>query len=266
MVPHFIWKMSERGLVKEFETPDANKATITSDKDRMNEVMRRFIDYFVSIMKQNNMYFFMFVLCEFLNMIILVLNFYLTNSFFSFKWGAYGFEVMEYYKKTPAERSQADYNPMCNIFPTVVSCDFLSVGGSGGKQTFNGLCLLSQNIVNQWIFLILYFWYILLFVFSAFYVLYRVSIIAVPQLRCIALKLKIRQGVRKATVERVLRKCDIGDWFVLEQLGQNVNTQFFRHFLEELDKHLYKDLDYVDHSGDGNQDTLPLKPTNNQVS
>ena len=58
----------------------------------MNEVMRRFIDYFVSIMKQNNMYFFMFVLCEFLNMIILVLNFYLTNSFFSFKWGAYGFE------------------------------------------------------------------------------------------------------------------------------------------------------------------------------
>ena len=61
---------------------------------------------------------------------------------------------MEYYKKTPAERSQADYNPMCNIFPTVVSCDFLSVGGSGGKQTFNGLCLLSQNIVNQWVSLL----------------------------------------------------------------------------------------------------------------
>ena len=63
-----------------------------TDHDVMRDVIRRFIDYFASIMKQNNMYFYMFVLCEFLNMIILVFNFYLTNSFFSFKWGAYGFE------------------------------------------------------------------------------------------------------------------------------------------------------------------------------
>ena len=60
-------------------------------------------------------------------------------------------KVMDYYKLSSAERAHADYHPMCNIFPTVVSCDFFNVGGSGGKQTINGICILSQNIVNQWV-------------------------------------------------------------------------------------------------------------------
>ena len=30
MIPHFIWKMAERGLVKEFETSEANSLTIAS--------------------------------------------------------------------------------------------------------------------------------------------------------------------------------------------------------------------------------------------
>ena len=58
----------------------------------MQDMVKRFTDYFTSIMKQNNIYFAMFVLCEFLNMIVLVFNFYITNSFFSFKWGSYGFK------------------------------------------------------------------------------------------------------------------------------------------------------------------------------
>jgi hypothetical protein len=32
----------------------------------------------------------------------------------------------------------------------------------------------------------------------------------------------------------VLSKCQPGDWFVLNQLGKNVNTYFFRAFMKEL--------------------------------
>ena len=38
---------------------------------------------------------------------------------------------------------------------------------------------------------------------------------------------------RKA-VHFILSKCQPGDWFVLNQLGKNVNTYFFRAFLKEL--------------------------------
>ena len=41
------------------------------------------------------------------------------------------------------------------------------------------------------------------------------------------------KDVRKAVVY-VLSKCQPGDWFVLNQLGKNVNTYFFRAFMKEL--------------------------------
>ena len=44
-------------------------------------------------------------------------------------------------------------NPMCNLFPTVVSCDWKTVGAGGGDEITNGLCVLSQNIVNQWVWI-----------------------------------------------------------------------------------------------------------------
>ena len=80
------------------------------------------------------------------------------------------------------------------------------------------------------IFLILYFWYVLLFTLSAFYVLYRISTIALPQLRIHVLKNKINGRVwdqRGMLVNKVLRNCDTGDWFLLDQIGQNVNSVFF---------------------------------------
>jgi hypothetical protein len=39
--------------------------------------------------------------------------------------------------------------------------------------------------------------------------------------------------VRKSVVY-ILARCQPGDWFVLNQLGKNVNTYFFRAFLKEL--------------------------------
>ena len=62
-------------------------------------------------------------------------------------------QVINYYNQSPIERKSAEglHNPMCNLFPTVVSCDMGSIGAGGGGQTFNGLCVLSQNIINQWV-------------------------------------------------------------------------------------------------------------------
>ena len=62
-------------------------------------------------------------------------------------------QVIDYYQHTALERQSADapLNPMCNIFPTVVSCDLKTIGTSGGEQNWNGLCILSQNIINQWV-------------------------------------------------------------------------------------------------------------------
>ena len=91
------------------------------------------------------------------------------------------------------------------------------------------------------IFLVLYFWYVLLFTLSAFYILYRISTIALPQLRILVLKVKINErpwGQQGTPVSVVLRQCDIGDWFLLEQIGQNVNSLFFRYKIWDYFKNL----------------------------
>ena len=53
----------------------------------------KFVRYFEYVKGQNNFYFAKFVLCELLNFLVLTFNFYVTNAFFSFQWGQYGFEV-----------------------------------------------------------------------------------------------------------------------------------------------------------------------------
>jgi hypothetical protein len=75
----------------------------------------RFVRYFTSILHHNNLYFGTFVLCEFLNIFFLAVNFSATNAFLNYKWGTYGFQVYNYY--TGDEKG---FNPMCNIFPLKV--------------------------------------------------------------------------------------------------------------------------------------------------
>jgi hypothetical protein len=80
---------------------------------------------------------------------------------------------------------------------------------------------LSQNIINEKIFLALWFWYVSLMVISSSFFIYRLATIAVPSVRGQILCSKIggaRQHVR-TTVARLLRHSTPGDWFLLNQVN-----------------------------------------------
>lgn len=62
---------------------------------------------------------------------------------------------------------------MCTVFPTVTSCNIPNVGASGLAQIHNGFCVLTQNIINEKIYLILWFWYAFLGPVSVLYLCYR---------------------------------------------------------------------------------------------
>ena len=78
--------------------------------------------------------------------------------------------MYEYYT---SDAGLAKPNPMCDVFPTKVSCDLKIVAETGSVNEKNGFCILSQNIVNEKVFLVLFYWYMLLFIVSALYMLYR---------------------------------------------------------------------------------------------
>ena len=69
---------------------------------------------------------------------------------------------------------------MCSLFPTEVSCSIPVVGAAGESQTLNGLCVLTQNIINEKIYLLLWFWFYLLTLLTGCHVLYRILVILLP--------------------------------------------------------------------------------------
>merc|ERR1719470_813132 len=70
---------------------------------------------------------------------------------------------------------------MCNLFPTEVACNYCTVAIGGGCNDRNSiLCILSNNLFNQYFFLILWFWWVLLLSISILGLVYRAAQMSLP--------------------------------------------------------------------------------------
>ena len=65
------------------------------------------------------------------------------------------------------------------------SCTFHSVGTAAGEQKFNSLCVLSLNIINEKIYILLWFWLFFVTILTAVHLVYRLLIIMMPYSRYI---------------------------------------------------------------------------------
>ena len=114
----------------------------------------------------------MFVLCELLNCGVLFLNFWVTDVFLNGKFYTYGWDVIQYGRLSHAEREVA-VDPFCSTFPLEVSCTVPNVGAAGGEQNHNGLCVLSQNVINEKMYLAVWFWTVFLVFVIPLFLIYR---------------------------------------------------------------------------------------------
>ena len=64
-------------------------------------------------------------------------------------------------------------DPMNMVFPKVAKCTFTKSGPTGTIQTFDGLCVLPINIINEKIYLFMWFWFIILAIITAIFMVYR---------------------------------------------------------------------------------------------
>merc|ERR1711902_275372 len=85
----------------------------------------------------------------------------------------YGFRVWTYYS-IPHEEMQTRQNPMCYVFPRIVSCDYHRFGTGGKQENLNAICILALNIINDKVFLVLWWWFILLIFLGFLRLLFRI--------------------------------------------------------------------------------------------
>lgn len=121
------------------------------------------------------------------------------------------------------------------IFPKLTKCRYFEYGPSGSIQRKDALCLLSSNIINDKIFAFIWVWFLTLAFISTVHIIYRFITIL-----CKCFRIRILRSLAHpySPSMRKIRKAthngNIGDWFLLYQLGRNINPCVFRDIIEEL--------------------------------
>jgi len=244
IIPMKIWKSAEGGLVASFGKDAKQIVILKGDSENQckgsiikEDIARKYSSYFHSILHHNTGYFIQFFLCEVLNLVVVVANIYLTDFFLQGRFMKYGTQAITYLSHDQYTRTEMP-NPLCTVFPTITSCDFHSVGTAAGEQKFNSICVMSLNIINEKVYLLLWFWLFGLAILTCLHLVLRLAVIGIPPLRVFMIIVKTR-GFTQAdlsTCRNVLAHCYLGDWFVLYQLSKNSNIYFFRYLLRYLEK------------------------------
>jgi len=234
IIPHQLWKALSGGYLKKF----CNKSTMNRDAHTTNEHFRDLAqyhaDFFHEKRNQNWLHFIKFLAYEFLNLVALITVFNMTDNFLDNNFNSYGAKVINHTMQNEIVRA-THFDPMCNAFPTLVSCSFIRPAVTKENiDTISTMCILSQNIINEKIYLFLWFWYVLLFTLSAFLFIYRMALIIVPGLRMTLMGLKFKRNAFSEVASFINNDCDISDWFLLYQIADNVDSYFLEQFVIEL--------------------------------
>ncbi|XP_037093197.1 innexin inx2-like [Pollicipes pollicipes] len=227
-VPRFLWKSWEGGkckmLVMELDCP------LVADEARCDR-KKLLVEYLRYHMHNHTFYALAFYLCEVLNFVNVISQIFFINYFLDFEFTTYGTEVLNFAQSNPENRT----DPMARIFPKVTKCTFETFGFSGTVQRHDALCVLPLNIVNEKVYVILWFWLVLLAVISGLALIYRLLVIISPQLRILLLRSRARLAPA-AQVTAISQRLWLGDWFVLYQLGKNMDPLIFQDVLVDLSR------------------------------
>jgi len=227
-IPRYLWKTWEGGRIKML-VQDMNVPIMSAETK--SDRIKILVDYFSTNRNNHRFYAFKFFFCEILNFFNVLGQIYFMDFFLGGEFTTYGTDVLAMTEWRPEERE----DPMARVFPKMTKCTFHKFGPSGTVEKFDGLCVLPLNIINEKIYVFLWFWFIILTVITGMQVIYRILVLAMPRLREILLKSRSRLSMMYK-VESVCRRQGLGEWFILYQLGKNIDPLIFKEFIGELYK------------------------------
>lgn len=225
-IPRYLWKTWEGGRVKMLVL-DLNMPVVSEDSK--SDRRKLLVDYFASNLHSQNFYAFRFFLCELMNFVNVIGQIFFIDYFLGGEFTTYGSDVIKFTEMEPEER----IDPMSKVFPKMTKCTFHKYGASGTVQKIDGLCVLPLNIVNEKIYVFLWFWFICLSILSGLSLLYRTVVIFSPKIRLILLRARSRLSPHDQ-IKIINDKCQIGDWFILYQLGKNIDPLVYKQLIADL--------------------------------
>jgi len=217
-LPRVVWKnLCERGLMKNM---------VGDNKEDAAYIVKRF----KKSKKRSGQYLVLFAFCELLNFVMLIVCFLIMDSLLNENFWRYGADVRNYYSSAAKETKA---NPMCNLFPTEVACNVCTGAIGSGCDWSSHLCILSNNLFNQYFFLVLWFWWILLLVISVLGLTYRLAQIFINPF-----SKRVLQAVYLApyNLEQEINELSLSssEYFLLGRLAINIKGSTLEKVIEGL--------------------------------
>jgi hypothetical protein len=233
-LPRLIWKHSEGGLMKMLVGDLTDPMMIINKEKRVDRI--KFIKkYFKESMKSHGPYALKFFFCEFLCLLNVIGQMYFTDRVLGYTFMTYGSDVFAMAFGDPEGRS----DPMNMVFPKVTKCTFHKYGPSGTVTRHDGLCILALNIINEKIYVFLWFWFVGVAIMSGLAIVYRMVVILVPSLRVSVICARALNQVPRSTVKAIIDSKSgwldqVGDYWVIYLLSKNLNPIAMKELIEEL--------------------------------
>lgn len=234
-IPRLLWKSWEGGRIRMLA---GGLADPVLSKDCIRENTKPLIEYFSMQLHSHNSYAFKYFVCELLYLANIVIQIFCMNSFFGEDFQNYGIKVLFH---QPSEGDAV--NPMERVFPTMTKCTYEKYGPSGTLESRDGICVMVQNSVSSKIYVFLWFWFHILALISAIYMVYCIACALVPTFRLNCFRASSKLNSAK-DVKAVFRKLRIGDWFLLRMLQRNMNSLAYKELISQMAQH--QDSDDID--------------------
>lgn len=237
VVPYFVWKSWEGGKI-EILINDITLAV--KRKDSEENIQQPLIEYFFTNSQYAYGFMYKQLICELLNLIIVVGQVCVLNVFIGETFTAYGL----YRQVFDPQATGSIMQVMKGLFPPTILCAVSK--NTGIFLTFDNyrFCSISQNLINAKICVILWFWFHILAFMNAVVLIYRIITLFSLSIRSYE---PSNCKMTKTCESILLRTLSIESRFLLQMLRQDMDELAYKelkcHIAQRLSVSLRDDHD-----------------------
>lgn len=221
-LPHALWKQKESGRIAKLKL-NLDKIFFNNENER-REQLKSVAEYFLN--HQNRFYFTdwplnWFIVAEIGQFVNIIVQICLIDKFLGGYFHQYGPDIYRFI----TDYNNEHMNPMVRVFPRVTKCTFRMFGSSGTLERHDTMCILSINIVNEKIYVCLWFWLYLLAIITGLSLIYRLLILFNQNFRSKRIQKQINfdDSLPHYRIDFIIQHLTIDQWFTLNLLLKNID-------------------------------------------
>uniref|UniRef100_A0A2P2I2N3 Innexin n=1 Tax=Hirondellea gigas TaxID=1518452 RepID=A0A2P2I2N3_9CRUS len=192
--------------------------------------------YMASSLNQHMIYAVTFLLCEIATFAISFGNLFFTDWFLGGDFFSYGKGALHYISGDITDMN----NPLNEVFPKIAKCTWRKFGPTGSIQSFDAMCVLPLNIVNEKTFIMLWLVYIITCSIIGVVLVLHIALAFAKPVRDKVILRRIKNFETRHKYDQLKGKMDYGSWFLFYHLSKSMVGKYFEDWIELVHMHVTK--------------------------